>query len=1145
VLSRTRTFYDSYVDESSFGAPPTKGDEVRVEELDSWNGSTPVYVPIARNTYDANGRATASTDARGYTSTTAYTTANGGLVTQTVETNAINQATTTLREPAWDLPAKITDANGVVTDLTYDGLGRLMNVWLPGRAKATQTPSLKFSYLVRNSGGPTAVITENLLPTGAAYKKRIDLYDGFLRPRQTQTSATGGGRLLTDTFYTTAGRKDWTSAAYYDSTNAPPSTALGSPQGQIPSITVYAYDGAGRTTDTIFKALGVEKWRTTNSYGGDRVTTLPPAGDTATTTITDARGQTTKLLQDKSFADVGSSDPSRFDATSYTYTLLGQLRTVTDQAGSVWGYGYDLRGRQIQAVDPDRGTTTSGYDVVGNRTTVTSPLGTGTTTVAYIYDALNRRTTMRDDSAAGPLRAEWVYDTLPMGKGQITSATRYSGGNPYTIRVNSYDAYSRPTSISVVLPPTEAQLCAAPAPDVCTYTTTLSYKPNGQPFQVTLPAAADLASEKLTIGYNDIGDEGTLLSASQIYVYSVIYDKLGQLTQRQLGAYGSRVAVTSSFDEPTGRPTGMNVVPELKPEAARYAYSYDNAGNVTKIVEAPAGQSADNQCFSYDYLSRLTEAWTPASGDCAAARSLAALGGPAPYWQSWTIDSNGNRLTETRHAATNTVFTYGYPSAGSARPHSVTRVTASGAVSWIHNYAYDNGGNTTNRPNAAGAAQTLTWDREGHLDTVVDSATTTRYIYGPDGNRLIRSDGTGKTLYLPGGTEVRYDNASAAKKAARYYTHSGQTIAVRTASGLSWITTDHHGTAELAIDAATLTVAKRRALPFGEARGSVSGTWPGAMDKGFVGGTQDPTGLVHLGAREYDPLLGRFISDDPVTDTDDPQQLQGYLYANNSPETESDPNGMCWSGFGAVCNAWNGFTGAVSSGASTVWHGVTGGWPPIRHWISDKFAHFRHSVSDKFAHFRHWVSDKFAHFRHWVSDKFAHFRHWVSDKFARARHYVAVHGPNALKRAFHVARFIVNLPATLPGLLYAGASGADCGWAPGLMITCTGARRFAPKGGQTVGNVFTTRDLSVSPTVLEHETQHANQYAALGTMFPGLGLPAFGFGYAGASGFSWVTYHIFGERHDGAGNVCDDAWACYNIFEINADLHKGNYYHRP
>ncbi|MCP2323531.1 RHS repeat-associated protein [Hamadaea flava] len=64
------------------------------------------------------------------------------------------------------------------------------------------------------------------------------------------------------------------------------------------------------------------------------------------------------------------------------------------------------------------------------------------------------------------------------------------------------------------------------------------------------------------------------------------------------------------------------------------------------------------------------------------------------------------------------------------------------------------------------------------------------------------------------------------------------------------------------------------------------------MDKGFVGGTEDGTGLTHLGAREYDPATGRFISVDPVLDENDPQQLHGYSYANNAPVTASDPDGL-------------------------------------------------------------------------------------------------------------------------------------------------------------------------------------------------------------------------------------------------------------
>src|SRR5262249_24475928 len=59
-----------------------------------------------------------------------------------------------------------------------------------------------------------------------------------------------------------------------------------------------------------------------------------------------------------------------------------------------------------------------------------------------------------------------------------------------------------------------------------------------------------------------------------------------------------------------------------------------------------------------------------------------------------------------------------------------------------------------------------------------------------------------------------------------------------------------------------------------------------------VGGTTDPTGLTQVGARQYDPGNGRFISDDPITDAKNPQALNGYAYANNSPYTFTDPTGL-------------------------------------------------------------------------------------------------------------------------------------------------------------------------------------------------------------------------------------------------------------
>ncbi|MGC4943976.1 polymorphic toxin-type HINT domain-containing protein, partial [Kribbella sp. DT2] len=63
--------------------------------------------------------------------------------------------------------------------------------------------------------------------------------------------------------------------------------------------------------------------------------------------------------------------------------------------------------------------------------------------------------------------------------------------------------------------------------------------------------------------------------------------------------------------------------------------------------------------------------------------------------------------------------------------------------------------------------------------------------------------------------------------------------------------------------------------------------------RGFVDGQLDPsTRLTHLGDREYDPDLGRFISVDPLVDRTNPQQLNAYAYATNSPVSMSDPDGL-------------------------------------------------------------------------------------------------------------------------------------------------------------------------------------------------------------------------------------------------------------
>ncbi|WAX79356.1 RHS repeat domain-containing protein [Streptomyces sp. KMM 9044] len=146
-----------------------------------------------------------------------------------------------------------------------------------------------------------------------------------------------------------------------------------------------------------------------------------------------------------------------------------------------------------------------------------------------------------------------------------------------------------------------------------------------------------------------------------------------------------------------------------------------------------------------------------------------------------------------------------------------------------------------------------------------------------------------------GATELHV-RAGGSTWAQRHYGSGGLTVAVRSnesgSNELSYLVTDQHGTATLAIDATDQAFSRRYTTPFGAPRGSVTGSaWPD--DKGFLGKTTDTgTGLTHVDARQYDAETGQFISVDPLLQTGVGQTLNGYSYAVQNPATVADPSGL-------------------------------------------------------------------------------------------------------------------------------------------------------------------------------------------------------------------------------------------------------------
>ncbi|WP_053739373.1 polymorphic toxin-type HINT domain-containing protein [Nocardia sp. NRRL S-836] len=865
AVSASRSAYDG----QDFGAAPQYGNMTRTQVAKSRPAAEPEYITKGTFGYDEHGRVTTATDALDHTSTVEHTPKTGGPLTKTVTTNAAGQKATKTYEPAWGAVLQTADSNVVplVTTTEYDALGRSVRAWNPLRPKADypNDPSARFEYNVRKDG-PTVVTSSTIGPNGRYVSSKI-LYDGLYRVRQTQTPADGG-RLIVDTRYDTHGRSARVTQPFFNNNPIDDSIVVAS-ENDMPGFTRSEYDNVGRAVKTTHVA-GPHTDVTTTAYEGDRVFVSPPQGGTPTTTIFDARGRKTALLQYKNNAQL-----TDYERTEYGYTPAGQPASAKDAAGNVWRWHHDLLGRLVKSEDVDKGTSTSTYNDANQLVTTTDARNT---TLTYAYDQLGRPSTVHNGAT---LLREQTYDTATNGVGLPASTTSYTGGNAYRSAVQSYNGLGQPKSVSTTIPDVEGALRGE-------YKSFLSYGPDGSLQGESYPAvpSISLAAETIKYVFDDLG-RPTTTNGKDDYVTASTYTRYGELSQLQLGKAGARTWLSYYYDINKRRMDRYIVDAEVaSPMQADIRYSYDQAGNVLSVTDALAGDQLDRQCFRYDHLQRLTEAWTPSTA-CDAEPAAISLAGPAPYWHSYTYDPAGNRKTEVQHAlAGDTTRTYDYP-----RGHELASVTtAKPGLTTLDRFTYDASGNTKTR-NLTGVEQTLDWDVQGRLATVSEgTAKQTEFVHGADGSRLLRRDPDATTLYL-GGQELRLAKGATKPTVTRYYSHGGKVVAMREGlTKITWLAADHQGTAQIAVDKATLNVDRRRQLPFGTPRGAAV-PFPG--ERGFVGGTVDAsTGLVSIGARQYDPAVGRFVSVDPIMDGSDPQQWNGYAYSNNSPITLSDPSGM-------------------------------------------------------------------------------------------------------------------------------------------------------------------------------------------------------------------------------------------------------------
>ncbi|WP_158997664.1 ricin-type beta-trefoil lectin domain protein [Streptomyces aureus] len=424
------------------------------------------------------------------------------------------------------------------------------------------------------------------------------------------------------------------------------------------------------------------------------------------TVVVVASNGTTVLWKQGTAGAVAAADST----TKYTYFPAGQIESIKDNAGNAWSYTYNLLGQKLTQNDPNTGTTTfDKYDVAGNLLQTTDSRGQAT---SFTYDWDNRPTAEYAAAwSANPdpskLLVSHVYDTLE--KGYATSATRYVGGasgTAYTQAVTAYNTAYQPLGTTLTVPSSDGFAAAgqssAPASGSVTYTATNHYTDTVGLLSTThFQADGNLPAEDIDYGYTQQGNldgiGGFINSANTpAYLDTAVHDAFGRVLQANYGRTGKELATFAQYDATTGRVTQTSSMLQTSANALDVTnLRYNQAGELTAIDDLQDNTTHDTQCFTYDSFQRLTTAWTDtagitnpnaatpgAVGACTTARvqttttspiTATTVGGPAPYWQSYTYDQLGDRTGTVNHDTTgnalnDTTQAVTYPGADGTAP---------------------------------------------------------------------------------------------------------------------------------------------------------------------------------------------------------------------------------------------------------------------------------------------------------------------------------------------------------------------------------------------------------------------------------------------------------------------------------------------
>lgn len=763
----------------------------------------------------------------------------------TTAVNAVGHTESRGYDAGTGAATSMTDLNGLTTNFTNDGFGRVTS--------ATRVADGNALYQYRQrcrtkdggidtkcpSNAAMAVVTEHFNGSSRTAVPSVTYSDSAGHPILAKTWGFDGKLIMAEQTYDDRSRTYSSSQPHFSAAQVfLAKTEVRDVLGRVTSLITKDEKGNEITTRTEYKGFERDM---TNARGYPRYE------------YRDALGRLTKVVDAKN------------GITRFEYDAFDNLVKTTEPDTNVIVVGYDDMGHRTSMLDPDLGLVTYLVDPIGQVRQQQSPeqkkKGVYST---MTYDPIGR---MTDRVGAGE-DAHWVFDIGTGAKGQLTEAYTLLNGLKDYDRSHSFDNLGRPVTTSTKLYD-------------ALYTSTIGYDNWSRATSTTYQRGSD-AVKRYDHLYNASGYLAQLETGGQRLWTVTSQDAALRVRATSLGNGNS---TTRDYNDFTAFLNRAMVVNGSNTSLLTLGYERDAIGDVTVRSQYWNGGSGFTETITYDALNRI---------------ETSEVSGLAK--QYFTYTAGGGILSKTGVGTGN--FQYGAQGPdingkNVARPHAVKSIDGLAG-----SFTYDDNGNML-----SGRGRIVTWTLFDMPQAISNGTSSSTFAYGAERQRTRETRGDNSKIVFAGGQEIQLSSNDTLVSVKTYWPGGGGFDLDKPAQPTvrNWVHYDQLGSVVAMTDASgALKTGDELSYDVWGKRRAGNGAAPtefsastyaaGASDnKGFTGHEMlDQLDLVHMNGRVFDPFIGRFLSGDPMLqDPLNGQNYNRYTYVYNNPTNSTDPTGFC------------------------------------------------------------------------------------------------------------------------------------------------------------------------------------------------------------------------------------------------------------